>query len=308
MAPSSIFESKFRRNITIFIILSSVLPLLILLFVIFQYVTPMLDQTQVQNFNPVFTYALLAMLVPSILSIALGYRWIGSIEKLSGEIKSKSKLIRGDTPHLNKDQNELAYIHVLFNEIHDDLLGKMKELDDVTKKLLEANIKLEKMATRDSLTSLYNRRYFDLRLIEEAGRSDRDKQVLSLMMIDFDNFKMYNDSYGHQTGDKLLREVAEIIRRSLRRSDMVFRYGGDEFAVLVPGCDILKAEQLANKLLNNVSENQFTSSTGESLDKITLSCGIAEYDGNLENFTSAADKCLHSAKAAGKGCVVISMK
>ena len=131
----------------------------------------------------------------------------------------------------------MADIHVVFDELHGDLESKMSKLDEVTKQLLELNIKLEKMATIDSLTSLHNRRYFDLKLIEEASIADRDKQELSLMMIDFDNFKKYNDSYGHQTGDKLLKEVAAIIRNSLRRSDMVFRYGGDEFAVLVPGCN-----------------------------------------------------------------------
>ena len=303
---SSIFQANFRRNFTVFYLLSSALPLLIMVFVVYRYVIPMLDDIQLHDLSPIFTYGVLVMLIPSILSIGLGYQWIGSIEKLSRAIKSKSTKTKGERSHFNKDQSELADIHEVFNEIHGDLESKMSKLDDVTKQLLELNIKLEKMATNDSLTSLHNRRYFDLKLIEEARKADRDKQELSLMMIDFDNFKHYNDSYGHQTGDKLLQEVSAIIKNTLRRSDMVFRYGGDEFAVLVPGCNITIAEQLAKKFVTKISETQFTSSDGQSLDGITISCGVAHYEDNLEDFMAVADKCLFAAKAAGKNCVANS--
>jgi diguanylate cyclase (GGDEF)-like protein len=303
---SSMFQTNFRRNFTVFYLLSSALPMLIMIFIIIRYVTPMLDDSLLQDLNPIFSYGVLVMLIPSILSIGLGYQWIGSIEKLSKAIKSKSIKLDGNKPNLNKDQNELADIHEVFNEIHGDLEDKTGKLDEVTKQLLELNVKLEAMATRDSLTSLYNRRYFDLRMIEESSRADRDKQELSLMMIDFDNFKHFNDSYGHQTGDKLLQEVAAIIKTSLRRSDMVFRYGGDEFAALVPGCNISKAEQIANKFVTEISETQFKSSDEQSLDGVTVSCGVANYKGNLEDFMTAADNCLFAAKDAGRNCVVIS--
>jgi len=303
---SSMFQTNFRRNFMVLYLLSSALPILIMIFIIIRYVTPMLDDGVLQELNPIFSYGVLVMLIPSILSIGLGYQWIGSIEKLSKEIKSKSVKPGKNRPNLNKDQNELADIQEVFSEIHNDLEDKTYKLDEVTKQLLDLNVKLEAMATVDSLTSLYNRRYFDLRLVEESSRADRDKQELSLMMIDFDNFKHFNDSYGHQTGDKLLQEVAKIIKTSLRRSDMVFRYGGDEFAALVPGCNINKAEQIAKKFVSEVSETPFKSSDGESLDGVTISCGVANYKGNLEEFMAAADNCLFAAKDAGRNCVVIS--
>jgi diguanylate cyclase (GGDEF)-like protein len=301
---SSIFQANFRRNFTIFYLLSSALPMLMMIFIIFRYIVPMLDDIQLYRVNSIFSYGVIAMLIPSILSIGLGYQWIGAIEKLSKDIKIKSAQIKGETPLLSPEQSELAAIHAVFNDMHSNLKKNMSKLDDVTKQLLEVNIKLEKMATRDSLTSLFNRRYFDLKLIEEASRAERDQQELSLMMIDFDNFKKYNDEHGHKTGDKLLLDVATIIKNSLRRSDMVFRYGGDEFAVLIPGCNRMIAEQIANQIVTKISETRFTSVDGKYLDRITISCGVAFYAGNLEDFISVADKCLIAAKASGKDCVV----
>ena len=243
------------------------------------------------------------MLVPPLLSFALGSRWLRSVEALTEDIKSKSIRMIGERHEL-KDENELVIIHQSFNDLHDELQNKMSQLNEVSKKLMDSNLKLKELATTDELTSLYNRRYFDLRLMEETSRSDRYEQELSLIMIDFDDFKRYNDIYGHQTGDKLLREMASLIRKSIRKSDMVFRYGGDEFAVLVLGCDIKKAELVAKKLVKKVSDHQFEDLEGQALEKITISCGVACYDGSLEEFVAEADKRLFAAKTAGKGLVV----
>jgi diguanylate cyclase (GGDEF)-like protein len=180
----------------------------------------------------------------------------------------------------------------------------MSMLNEVSKKLMDSNLKLKELATTDELTSLYNRRYFDVRLAEESSRSDRYKEELSLIMIDFDDFKKHNDAHGHPTGDKLLRDMADIIRQSVRQSDMVFRYGGDEFAVLVPGCDITKAEIVANKLVEKVFSHSFVNVAGQPLGRITISCGAASYDGDVIAFVAKADKHLFAAKTAGKGLVV----
>ena len=118
---SSMFQTNFRRNFTVFYLLSSALPMLIMIFIIIRYVTPMLDDSLLQDLNPIFSYGVLVMLIPSILSICLGYQWIVSIEKLSKAIKSKSIKKKGNRSNLNKDQSELADIHEVFNEIHDDL-------------------------------------------------------------------------------------------------------------------------------------------------------------------------------------------
>jgi diguanylate cyclase (GGDEF)-like protein len=123
-------------------------------------------------------------------------------------------------------------------------------------------------------------------------------------MIDFDDFKKHNDAHGHPTGDKLLREMADLIRQSVRKSDMVFRYGGDEFAVLVLGCEITKAEHVAKYLVKRVSNHQFKNLEGQPIERITISCGVACYEGSVESLVAEADRCLFAAKSTGKGLVV----
>lgn len=302
---SSILRANFRRNFMVIYLLSSALPILLMILITIRYIVPQLNESQLYVLNPLFGFGVLVMLIPSFLGVGLGYHWIGSIEKLARDIQMKSEQIRGEIPRLSKDQSELAAIHELFTGLHSDFEKNTSKLDKLTKQLLSLNLKLEKMATRDSLTSLYNRRYFDLRLIEEASRADRDQRDLALMMIDFDDFKKYNDAYGHKTGDKLLQDVAGLINKSVRRSDTVFRYGGDEFAILLPGCSLDIAKRKAQRFVNQVSDTQFSNPEGQTLEGITISCGIASYQGQLDDFISAADSCLLAAKAAGKDRVVV---
>ena len=300
---NSITHEKSRKYFYLFFILSSTIPMLFMIFIIFQYVIPVLMPDQITDLMVTFTYGVLGMLVSVLLSLALGSRWFRSVETLTKEIKSKSIQMIGERHEL-KDENELAIIHQSFNDLHYELQNKMNQLNEVSKKLMDSNFKLKEQATTDELTFLYNRRFFDVRLIEEASRSDRYKHKLCLIMIDFDDFKRYNDLYGHQTGDKLLREMANLIRNSVRKSDMVFRYGGDEFAVLVLGCDIKQAEHVAKGLVKKVSNHQFEDLRGQALERITISCGVAYYYGELEEFVAEADKYLFEAKSAGKGLVV----
>lgn len=304
---TSIIHEKFKQNFFVFFILSSTLPLLLMVFIIIKHVMPVLMPDQITTLKTTFTYGVLVMLLPPLLSFILGFQWVSSVESLSKEIKSKSIQMIGEGHKLN-DENEFTIIHQGFSNLHDELQNKINMLNDVSKQLIDSNVRLKKLATTDELTSLYNRRFFDLRLAEEASRSDRYKKDLSLIMIDFDDFKRYNDTYGHQTGDKLLRDMANLIRLSTRKSDTVFRYGGDEFAVLAQECDINKAKYLASSLVKRVVNHRFKNMDGEPFDRITISCGVACYDGNLEAFVAEADKRLYEAKNAGKGIVVAQTK
>jgi len=300
---TSIFDEKFKKNFFVLFVLSSTIPLLLMICVIYLYVIPILLPEQIADLKTIFTYGVLLMLLPILLSFILGSKWVSSVESISNKIKSKSIQIMGEQHHVN-DENEFSFIHQSFNDLHGELQSKMSMLNEISKKLIDSNVKLKELATTDELTSLYNRRYFDLRLAEEGSRSDRHKQDLSLIMIDFDDFKKHNDTHGHQTGDKLLTEMAKLVRQSIRKSDMAFRYGGDEFAILVPGCDIKKAALVAEGLVKKVSNHPFEGLDGQPLGRITISCGVSFYVGNLVDFVGKADKHLFAAKTAGKGLVV----
>lgn len=152
-----------------------------------------------------------------------------------------------------------------------------------------------RMARTDALTGLYNRRYFmdhTTRVLEAAARV---KAPVSLLMTDLDNFKPFNDEHGHQAGDLLLQEIARIVRGCVRASDMVSRYGGDEFALLLPKAAKNEAEAVAEKIRRQIEENC------QSVD-VTISIGLAQYSVDAsakEDLIAAADELLYRAKEFG---------
>jgi len=300
---NSLLHEKFRKNFFVFLFLSSIFPMLLLISIIYQQVIPVIMPDQINGLTGIFTYSVLVMLLPSLLSFVLGSKWINSIETISEDIKSKSVQIIGKKEEFNIE-NEFENIQQNFNILHDEFQNKINELNEVSKKLIDSNSKFKELALTDELTSLYNRRSFDLRLIEETSRAERYKQDLSLIMIDLDDFKRHNDTHGHQTGDKLLEELSDIIRKSIRESDSAFRFGGDEFAVLLPVCDIKNAEHVAKKIVEKISIHQFKNVQGQCLEKVTISCGVACYNGNVDAFVAEADKHLFAAKASGKGLII----
>lgn len=159
---------------------------------------------------------------------------------------------------------------------------------------------LEYLAVIDPMTSLCNYRCFVKDLNTEIERSKRFGAPLSLLMLDIDNFKSYNDRYGHPEGDHLLRAIAETIRRTLRAVDEVSRYGGDEFSVILPETSAEQAQGVALKLLEAVANLQLK-------EKVGISIGIAEYTGNLDRLelVSRADRALYRAKREGKNRVCL---
>ncbi|MEJ2365459.1 MAG: GGDEF domain-containing protein [Deltaproteobacteria bacterium] len=158
---------------------------------------------------------------------------------------------------------------------------------------------LKRLSIRDGLTGLYNRRYFDENLKREAIRAFRQHYGLFLLLVDVDNFKDYNDQFGHQKGDDLLKELARLMMFYSRDNvDSVYRYGGDEFAVIIPHAQHRQAMMVARRL-----RSKFNSS---SLGPASLSMGMARLEGGLktleqelENLLRAADQYLYMAKNNG---------
>ena len=177
-------------------------------------------------------------------------------------------------------------------------------------KLSLSNLKLrEKLraeAIHDPLTGLFNRRYLEEMLVRELHRARRRNSPLSLTMLDLDNFKRFNDSHGHDAGDALLRELGRLMRAKLRKSDILCRYGGEEFVIVLPDSSLVDAEQRIEQIRAELKEVQIQHG-GEFLPAPTLSAGIAQADEH--NFDPgellrAADKALYSAKNAGRDRVI----
>ncbi len=197
------------------------------------------------------------------------------------------------------------------------------------------NALLYSLSTTDSLTKLYVRRYFNLRLKEEFFAARRYEQPLSILMIDIDHFKKFNDSYGHQTGDLVLKGIAEIIIQNCRRSDVACRYGGEELAVILVATGLKGARTVGEKMRQRVGQTVFSFGKGagqagkrpeESTKeqpkkerakrrqktkkpKVTVSIGVASYQTSMrtpEELVARADAALYKAKAKGRNAVVVA--
>lgn len=173
-------------------------------------------------------------------------------------------------------------------------------LNNVTN-LIEKTKKLEQLCSIDELTGIFNRRYIIKKLESEIEISTRYKTSLSIIIIDIDNFKEINDSYGHLIGDEVLIKTSDTIKNSLRESDYFGRIGGEEFIIILPNTDLKNAHLCAERIRMNVYNNNFSFHN----QKITVSGGVAahEVEDSLEDFFAKADALLYKAKNTGKNSV-----
>jgi diguanylate cyclase (GGDEF)-like protein len=163
----------------------------------------------------------------------------------------------------------------------------------------------KRLSITDGLTGLYNSRYFYNNLDVEISRTKRYGSSFSLMLFDIDDFKRFNDAYGHQAGDEVLQELARILKTVSRETDIVVRYGGEEFVIILPNTSEAEAIALANRILVTVRETQITINATEHVS-ITVSGGVASFPQNASSAKSllnAADSAMYAAKAAGKNTI-----
>lgn len=168
----------------------------------------------------------------------------------------------------------------------------------------------EKQSMTDSLTGLYNRRSLDQLMQREVALAERHNRPLSIVMIDMDLFKDVNDRHGHAAGDHLLKSFAECVRITLRKTDLAFRYGGDEFMIALPQTAVGQAQQVVQKLRQAFAAVDFSSAIAHLEQQPTLSIGVAERAAHhnvltLQALLSAADQALYEAKSSSRNCIKV---
>jgi len=184
--------------------------------------------------------------------------------------------------------------------LHDELEEKVNQLD-------EARKRLQQLAVTDGLTGLYNYRFFKEQLKHELNRALRHNLSISLIMMDIDFFKFYNDTNGHPAGDKVLKKIAKVITQNLRKIDIAARYGGEEFVVILPETNLESAKFVSEKIRLLVESEKIEFEEKQPNGCLTISLGLAIFPQDTKNgddLISVADQRLYKAKRKGKNVVV----
>ena len=217
-------------------------------------------------------------------------QYIQNLQEIDRIVKIKTTL----------GEEKIFTIHVDYYEQQDDYY--VFSLTDITKFKEKSNI-LEYQASHDKLTGLFNRNKFDEIFAKEIKRTKRYKNELSVIIFDIDNFKMVNDTYGHQIGDEVLKEISKIALDSVREQDITTRWGGEEFFILLPQTNLSGAVIVANKIRISTQNHIFT----EKSLKITASFGVAQFcieNDDEKTIITRADELLYEAKRSGKNKVM----
>jgi diguanylate cyclase (GGDEF)-like protein len=189
----------------------------------------------------------------------------------------------------------------------EELLLRLKRVlkeRELTQERIRMMEKLQKLAITDGLTKLHNSRSFYSQLEVEVDRYNRYKHPLSLLLLDIDHFKSYNDNFGHLEGDKVLVRISQMIKSCLRKLDTAYRYGGEEFTVILPETSCEEAILVAERIRKTVQSESFKPSTGKTLS-ITISIGATQYaeKEELSTFIQRADKAMYVSKQKGRNRV-----
>lgn len=213
---------------------------------------------------------------------------------------------------LNKSAANSAYFLLVMHDIttdQADLLELSQQNAELKQRLSDIERlknRIREQAIRDPLTNLFNRRFLNEFMERELAQARRNQKPLSLVMLDLDHFKQLNDQYGHQTGDMVIEMVAKNLLRQSRRTDILFRYGGEEFLVILPNTSDQQAKHLAENWRLQVQGAPVQAK--HQTIHVTLSAGIASYPEHgttAFNLIQAADEALYQAKAAGRNQVVL---
>ncbi len=264
--------------------------------------------------NQIFIVDVCIILLFSVLAYKITVALMKPIEALSvGAQRIAAGHLDYQIPHPANGDDEMGLMTQAFNSMMNKLRSNQLEIEQDRIRLAEKNEELQRaneilaqLSITDGLTKLHNHRYFQDHLTREIKRVSRTKAPLSMILLDIDDFKQLNDTHGHAAGDEVLVSLAAIMNDSARESDLIARYGGEEFVILMPNTDLAGAVHLAEKIRMAVESTRLIIGDNMKPVDITISLGVALYNGNRREFFAEADRALYQAKAAGKNCVIIA--
>src|SRR4029450_7183910 len=294
---------RIRNKVLVALTLSSVVPILVLAFVVMVLVFPTLGPGETVKFGGLQLLVLFTLV--GMLAGAYVIWDIGRIIARMGSIMASETPV----PGFERRRDEVGTLMSSFNKMLLTIEQQAAEintfatrLDAAYKELESTNARLKETSFKDEVTGLYNRRFFTLRLEEELSRYRRFNHPVSVVLLDLDGFKAVNDEFGHTVGDDTLREVAQILMKHSRGINVVSRYGGDEFAVLLVETSKAGARLYADRIREVVAKHPF--SHGKV---VTASFGVAslpdDETGTADDLFRASDDALYAAKRAGKNQV-----
>jgi diguanylate cyclase (GGDEF)-like protein len=244
------------------------------------------------------------LLVIGLTAYFLGLTIVRPLDRLThGAAKVAGGDLEVDLPVVSR--GEVGYMTEVFNHMVAQLRQGREALDAINKTLSEKNKELEALSVTDGLTGLYNHNHMMETLANETARAQRHNHAFSVLMIDIDHFKKYNDSFGHLAGDAVLKKMALIFTRSIRSVEYAARYGGEEFLIMLPEAEPDGAMEAAERIRSRVVAETF--GDGNEQIEITVSIGVAgfpEHGDTPESIIASADAALYEAKRSGRNRVV----
>ncbi|HOO90451.1 MAG TPA: GGDEF domain-containing protein [Syntrophales bacterium] len=247
-------------------------------------------QSIYQSFNPPWSVRF------SNLSVVIGLLFlIAYISSLTSGILKKHRV------RLRKKNTELMDTTRDLTDAIDRLRNEIKERKRVEEALKESEKRYRELSTVDALTQLYNSRHFYLQLQAELDRAKRYGHPLTLLMLDLDDFKKFNDTYGHIEGDQVLWRLGQVIKRCLRETDFAYRYGGEEFTILLPMTTSVNGSVTAERIRTEFKKEIFSPVQGQDIH-MTVSIGLTQYrpQEDMKTFVHRADQFMYEGKKAGK--------
>ncbi len=296
---------RVKQKILIALALSSAIPLLILTYVLYAHIVPLLDSEE----HRIVIRALQVLIGFTALLMAAGGYVIWDV----AAAVARTATIIGDSKHLDQigqRSDEIGTLMQSFSRMLGTIENQAQEintfaarLDAAYKELETTNSRLKEFSFKDDVTGLYNRRFFSIRLEEEISRYRRFNHPVSVVLLDLDGFKEVNDRMGHAAGDETLRDIAQILLKHSRGINVISRYGGDEFAVLLVETPKAGARLYADRIRQVVSTYPFTHGLS-----VTASFGVSSLPEDMamspDDIIRSADDALYAAKRAGKNKVV----